>query len=98
MGKYNASSEEVLYEQLYIFDPSTPFGAEIQLCDLITSAFESEDHYIQFCAQNGIKVGQLYCYTFEKNQTVTENDAIGFDFDTLWTIRDGRPRLRIFEH
>lgn len=97
MGKYNASSEEVLYEQLYIFDPSTPFGAEIQLCDLITSAFESEDHYIQFCAQNGIKVGQLYCYTFEKNQTVTENDAIGFDFDTLWTIRDGRPRLRIFE-
>ena len=28
----------------------------------------------------------------------TEKNTKGFDFETLWVIRDGRPRLKIFEN
>jgi hypothetical protein len=98
MGRYASNEEPYLHEKLYVFDPSTPFGAESALSDTIVSAFESEEEYIRFCAENNIKIGQLYCYTYTDRQTVTESDAVGFDFKGLWVIRDGRPRLRIFEN
>ena len=98
MGKYANEGDLPIYDKLYVFDPSTSFGVESQLSDIIVSAFESEEEYIRFCAENNIKIGQLYCYTYTDRQTVTESDAVGFDFKGLWVIRDGRPRLRIFEN
>ena len=98
MGKYANEGNLPIYDKLYVFDPSTSFGAESQLSDIIVSAFESEEEYIRFCAENNIKVGQMYCYTYKQGEQITEEQAVGFDFDTLWVIRDGRPRLQIFEN
>lgn len=98
MGQYTPDETPQTYDKLYVFDPSTSFGTESALSDTIVAAFESEEEYIRFCAENDIKVGQLYCYTYENGKSVTETEAEGFDFDTLWVIRDGRPRLQIFEN
>ena len=71
---------------------------KLRIVDQIVAAFESEEAYRRFCAERNIMLGQLYCYRYGAEQTVTEANAAGFDFETLWVIRDGRPRLRIFEN
>ena len=93
-----SGQEEVSHDVLYIFDPSTSQTVASGIIEQIVAAFESEDAYRMFCAERNIMLGQLYCYTYPESAAITEADAAGFDFERLWIIRDGRPRLTIFEH
>jgi hypothetical protein len=93
-----SGKEDVNYDVLYLFDPTTTPKTTSDIVDQIVAAFESEEAYRRFCAERNIMLGQLYCYRYGAEQTVTEANAAGFDFETLWVIRDGRPRLRIFEN
>ncbi len=93
-----SGKDDISYDVLYIFDPTTPSTVTAGIVEQIIAAFESEEAYRMFCAERSIMLGQLYCYAYEPAQTVTEADAAGFDFETLWVIRDDRPRLRIFDN
>lgn len=93
-----SGKEEVIYDVLYLFDPTTSPSDTSDIVGQIIAAFESEEAYRMFCAERNIMLGQIYCYSYAPSEKVTEERAPGFDFETLWTIRDGRPKLKIFEN
>lgn len=93
-----SNQNDISHDVIYIYDPSTSQATTSVIVDQILAAFESEKAYRMFCAERNIILGQLYCYSYTDNQIVSETDAVGFDLETLWTIRDGKPHLRIFEH
>lgn len=93
-----SNQNDISHDVIYIYDPSASQATTSVIVDHILAAFESEKAYKMFCAERNIILGQLYCYSYTDNQIVSETDAAGFDFETLWTIRDGKPHLRIFEH
>ena len=63
----------------------------------IVEAFGSYEAYIEFCAQNGIKCGNIYCYTFESEGDINAEALEGFDFENIFSKKEGRVALRIFE-
>ena len=62
----------------------------------VSEAFGSYESFCEFCIENGIKCGMMYCYHFERNEAVTKNELSSFDFDNIWTEKDGKVMLRIF--
>jgi len=92
-----SGKEETAYSAFYVFDPfSSPQELE-RIGAIITAAFESEEEYLTFCREHNIRIGLIGCFTLAPEERVTESDLTEFNLETLWTITDGKPRLRIFE-
>ena len=92
-----SGKEETAYSAFYVFDPfSSPQELE-RIGAIITAAFESEEEYLAFCREHNIRIGLIGCFTLAPEERVTESDLTEFNLETLWTITDGKPRLRIFE-
>ena len=89
--------EDVAYTAFYIFDPySSPQELE-RIGAIVSAAFATEEEYLDYCQVHNIRMGLVGCFTLTPEETITEADFEGYDFATLWTLRDGKPRLRIFE-
>ena len=92
-----SGKEETAYTAFYVFDPfSSPQELE-RIGTIITAAFESEEEYLAFCREHNIRIGLIDCHTLTHDQKVTAEDLEYFNLETLWTLRDGKPRLKIFE-
>ena len=46
---------------------------------------------------DNFKIGPIHCYTLDPAKSYRKSDFPEYDFDTIWTMKDGRPALRIFE-
>ena len=88
----------VKLEAVYLFDPTSSPSEIKEIGAQLEAVFDSPEDYRKFCLDNNYLAGGVCCYTYTPNDTATEKNTKGFDFETLWTIRDGRPRLKIFEH
>lgn len=81
----------------YLFDPTASIEENIGIAQLIAEAFGGYDVFQQFCLENKIKCGILYCYSFEPDKKFKESDLYAFNFDTIWVIKKGQALLKIFE-
>ena len=90
------SGKETNYTSFYVFDPtSSPLELE-RIGTLITAAFATEEEYLDYCRAHDIRLGVIDCLTLTPDQKVTAEDLANFNLETLWTITDGKPRLRVF--
>jgi hypothetical protein len=96
-SKIIQSFVEVGFDVFYIFDPySSPQELE-RIGAIVSAAFDTEEEYLDYCQVHNIRMGLVGCFTLTPEETVTEADFEGYDFANLWILRDGKPRLRIFE-
>ena len=85
-------------EALYLFElPTMPHEID-DFSEQLASVFDSREEYLKFCRENNYMSNGICCYTYTSEDTATEKNTKGFDFESLWVIRDGRPRLKIFEN
>jgi len=83
----------------YIFDPTASHYEFSRIANVLLDAFEGDKAaLIEFCSQHNAKCGQMYCYTVTEGQALNSEVLYGFDFDTIWTFRDGKPIQQIFAH
>ncbi len=81
----------------YLFDPTASVEENDAIAQLIAEAFGDYDNFQQFCLENKIKCGILYCYSFEDGEKIKTSNLEGFNFDTIWVIKKGQALLKIFE-
>jgi hypothetical protein len=62
----------------------------------IGAVFASDEECRAFCDECNVKIGDIYCYEITDGTKVRQRDLEGFDFETVWVMQNGRPRLRIF--
>lgn len=92
-----SGKEETAYTAFYIFDPfSSPQELE-RIGAIISAAFAAEEDYLAFCRDHNIRLGLVSCLRLDSEVSLTEADLDGYNLETLWILRDGKPRLRIFE-
>ena len=89
--------EGVYYDTLYVFDPTASPEETLRIKELLRVAFESDEEYRAFCTANSMIAGEIWCHVLNGESDMKESDFEGYDFATLWTLHDGKPRLRIFE-
>ena len=83
-------------DKLYVFDPTNVIIDYKRSDNILIDAFGSRDAYLEFCHEYNLRLGQLSCYVFKSEETLSEEDATGFDFEHLWEISDGKPKLKVF--
>lgn len=83
----------------YIFDPTASHYEFSRIANVLLDAFEGDKAaLIEFCHKYNAKCGHMYCYTVTDGQVLNSEVLYGFDFDTIWTFRDGKPIQQIFAH
>lgn len=64
----------------------------------IATDYLGEEKLAEYISAGNLKVGPHYCYHLSPYQEAyTESELDGFNFDTIWEMKDGRPVLRIFQ-
>ncbi len=93
-----ATGVEEYQETLFVFDPTAGSNEAERLRARLSAAFASEQEYVEFCRENTLAAGLKYGATIEGDgvSSRTESDYPGFDFEKLWVLVDGVPRLKIF--
>ena len=89
-------AETDYYDTLYIFDPTAAGEERLDIQELMRGAFESEEAYRAFCSSHSLIVGKIHCHIFDGPSSLTRADFDAFDFNNLWTLQSGKPRLRVF--
>ena len=92
-----SGKEEINYTAFYVFDPFSSSQELERIGAIITATFETEEEYLAFCHEHNIRIGLIDCHTLTHDQKVTAEDLESFNLETLWTLHDGKPRLKIFE-
>ncbi|HBL83775.1 MAG: hypothetical protein A2Y17_08460 [Clostridiales bacterium GWF2_38_85] len=95
--KYNLYTLEIDSES-YLLDPRA-IPAEIIRLEKILTKFLLDEYTVDEIKAfgKGTIVGVKYCYTLDDDTIYTEDSFEGFDFEKIWKIVDGKPRLRIFD-
>ncbi len=94
-----ATGNEEYHETLYIYDPTASAVERRRVEEILSDAFGSEQAYIEFCQENTLTAGVRYGATIQGGTDGrTEDDYPGFDFEKLWMLVDGVPRLKIFQN
>ena len=92
-GDYQTS-----YDAYYLLMANSSSESEIAcLEEMLLALFPSEEEYRTFCNGCNVRIGNICCYELSDNAGLKTADLAGFDFDIVWTLRDGKPRLKIFE-
>jgi hypothetical protein len=96
MIAHHTGNYETEYDAYYLFDP---YASEDEIARMeahIGAVFASDEEYRAFCDECNVKIGDIYCYEITDGTKVRQKDLEGFDFETVWIMQNGRPRLRIF--
>ena len=97
MIAHHTGNYEVEYDAYYLFDHTATSEEEIaRVAAHLRTLFASGEEYRAFCDECNIKIGDIYCYELNEDAKVRARDLEGFDFDEVWIMQNGRPRLRIF--
>jgi len=80
-------------QTLYLLDPYLKYREWVNLAEIFGRAFPDGD-FAQYCLDNGVKCGKLYCYDLRQG----ESDFAGFNVERIWTQNgDSLPTLRRFD-
>lgn len=83
--------------EMAIIDRFAPMDDLIRAENIATDYLGAEK-LAEYVAAGNLKVGPHYCYHLSPYQEAyTESELDGFNFDTIWEMKDGRPILRIFQ-
>ena len=80
---------------MYVFDRAAMMEELIYLENLAMQ-FMGEEKLAEVVALDNLKVGPIYCHVFDPDTTYDQEVFTGFNFKTVWKMKDGRPVLRIF--
>ena len=83
-------------DKYYVLEPHIT-ARELRYLEGILLKAYTEEEIRQGNAAEGIKIGAICCYKLHKDVSYTEYSFTGFDFESIWVMRDGVPKLRIFE-
>ncbi len=81
---------------MYVLDRAAYMEELIYLEDLAME-YMGADKLAEAVALDNLKVGPHHCYTLDADTSYEEKHLPGFNFDTIWEIKDGHPVLRIFD-
>ncbi len=81
----------------YLLAPTAHIDELEAIGELVCEAFGGYDNFQAFCLENYVKIGVLYCYSFEPGTKLTEKDLLGFNFETIWVMKNDQAKLKIFE-
>ncbi len=83
--------------EVVIIHRFAPMDDLIEIEDIATDYLGAEK-LAEYVSAGNLKVGPIYCYHLSPYQEAyTESELDGFNFDTIWEMKDGRPVLRIFQ-
>lgn len=83
----------------YLLDPVASPQEIARLADIMLEAFDGDEAaLIDFFMQHNAKCGKMYCYTLDVSKALNSADLEGFDFENIWTFRDGKPVQQVFVH
>ena len=92
-GKMDLETQRVWY----VFDPHASFAEEIIIYDILLEAYDGDSAALaQMCEYAYIQSGAAGCYELDMGGALNSEDLPEFDFDTVWTFRDGKPIQQIF--
>ena len=52
----------------------------------------------ELCEYSYLTYGETYCYALDLSKPLSSADLEGFDFENIWTFRDGKPIQQVFVH
>ncbi len=94
-GKMDLDNQRVWY----VFDPHASLAEETIIYDILLEAYGGDSAAVaQMCEYAYIKSGAIGCYELDLGGALSSEDLPEFDFDTVWTFRDGKPIQQIFAH
>lgn len=83
-------------EVYYILEPCITIRELLRLEGIILIAYTDRELRTD-TNKDGAKMGEIYCYTLQGERAYTEDSFMGFDFDNIWIMKDGIPKLQIFQ-
>ncbi len=92
----DGETSELLIAERMRFDPSYYEHIVKDLSGAMVKAFGGYESFMDFCYQNGIKCGIMSCYTFENESDINVEALEGFDFENIFTKKNGKLALLIF--
>ena len=94
-GKMDLENQRVWY----IFDTMATFGEKGGIYEILLKAYDGDKEAVkQLCEYAYLTYGETYCYTLDMSKPLSSADLEGFDFDMVWTFRDGKPVQQVFVH
>lgn len=80
----------------YFLDPLINKKEIVRLENLLLQVYDKEE-FKKGTLADGVKSGIDFCYTLEKGKTYDQSYFENFDFEKIWVMKDGVPKLRIFK-
>lgn len=85
------------YDAVYLFDPWASLDEVDHLMSLFEDAIGGSEAALEYYTEHHIKCGIMYCYSPDRDEKLTEESLYGFNFETIWTIKNGKAVLRVFQ-
>ncbi len=83
----------------YLFDLTASYIEKTQIYELLMEIYNGDKEAIaQLCRDVYVAGGVTDCYTLDLSRPLTAEDVPGLDLEAVWTIRDGKPVQRVFDH
>ena len=94
-GKMDLENQRVWY----IFDPTASPLEQNTVYSIFLKGYNGDKEAVkQLCEYSYLTYGETYCYALDLSKPLNSEDLEGFDFDTVWTFRDGKPIQQVFAH
>lgn len=96
MISHHTGDYETELDACYLFDFTANYEEVLHAEKYFRAVMGSDEEYRALCEASNVKIGDIYCYEWTDGDKVRSRDLDGFDFESVWVMHDGRPRLRIF--
>ena len=83
----------------YLFDPTASYAEKTRVYEVLLGAYDGDKEALaQLCEYAYIQSGVVDCYVLDLSRALNSEDLPGFDFEKVWTFRDGKPIQQVFAH
>ena len=83
----------------HLFDPTASYVEKVRVYEVLIGAYDGDKEALaQLCEYAYIQSGVVDCYVLDLSRALNSEDLPGFDFEKVWTFRDGKPIQQVFAH
>lgn len=83
----------------HLFDPTASYAEKTRVYEVLLGAYDGDKEALaQLCEYAYIQSGVVDCYVLDLSRALNSEDLPGFDFEKVWTFRDGKPIQQVFAH